>query len=338
MMLRVLLISALAVVSLAAPKLDTKLDKLWDLWKSGQNRLYDNKNEELYRRTVWEKNFYTVAMHNMEHDMDMHTYRLGMNSFADMTVEEFVKQRNGLLQSKTKKPANRQIFDAKNVNVAVPDTKDWRDDGYVTDIKDQGQCGSCWSFSATGSLEGQYFRAKGTLVSFSEQQLVDCSGPEGDYGCNGGLMDDAFKYIETHKLEDEEDYPYEARDDTCRDDESKGLVEVSNYVDVTAGSEDDLKVACGTNGPVSVAIDASHTSFQLYQSGVYTEPDCSSSQLDHGVLVVGYGTDADSGKDYWLVKNSWGTQWGDEGYIKMERNNRNQCGVASQASYPIVKN
>jgi len=221
-------------------------------------------------------------------------------------------------------------------NSVVPDAIDWRDKDYVTPVKDQGQCGSCWSFSTTGALEGQHKRKSGVLTSLSEQNLVDCSKKFGNNGCEGGLMDNAFAYIkENHGIDTETSYPYEGKEGRCRYNKRAIGATDSGFVDVPAGSETHLKQAVASVGPVSVAIDASHESFQFYNEGVYDEQECSSEELDHGVLVVGYGT-SEEGQDYWIVKNSWSPKWGRDGYVFMSRNKNNQCGIASSASYPLV--
>ncbi|XP_073233311.1 procathepsin L-like [Porites lutea] len=309
--------------------LNSEYKQQWQAWKTFYDKKYSTDTEEEARYAIWRDNLRKVQQHNSEG----HSYTLAMNQFGDLTVDEYRYFFLGLRSDFSNGTKGSAFLPPSGVT--LPDTVDWRTKGYVTPVKNQGQCGSCWAFSATGSLEGQHFKKTGNLVSLSEQNLVDCSGSYGNSGCNGGLMDKAFRYIKANGgIDTEESYPYEAREVQCRFQRAYVGATVTGYMDITTGSEEALQIASATVGPISVAIDASHNSFHLYHSGVYNEPTCSSTKLDHGVLVVGYGTYG--GKDYWLVKNSWGTSWGMEGYIMMSRNKNNQCGIATSASYPLV--
>ncbi|XP_065343397.1 procathepsin L-like [Cloeon dipterum] len=277
-----------------------------------------------------------VRKQNELYEKGESTWKAGINQFADMDDNEFKTTYLGFKTWFIKDNEVGATFISPH-GVELPPSKDWRELGAVTPIKDQGQCGSCWAFSATGSLEGQHFRKTGVLVSLSEQDLVDCSHKYDNHGCDGGLMDNAFLYVKRNKgIDTEEAYPYEGQDGKCRFNASNIGATDSGFVDIEEGNEDKLKEAVATIGPISVAIDASSDSFRIYLEGVYYEPDCSSDFLDHGVLAVGYGTDEKTGMDYWIVKNSWSTTWGDKGYIKMARNKDNNCGIASDASYPLV--
>ncbi|XP_003489564.1 cathepsin L [Bombus vancouverensis nearcticus] len=312
----------------------------WTTFKMEHNKVYKNDIEERFRMKIFMDNKHKIAKHNGNYEMKKVSYKLKMNKYGDMLHHEFVNTLNGFNKSiNTQLRSERLPIGASFIepaNVVLPKTVDWREHGAVTPVKDQGHCGSCWSFSATGALEGQHFRRTGILIPLSEQNLIDCSGKYGNNGCNGGLMDQAFQYIKDNKgLDTEVTYPYEAENDKCRYNAANSGARDVGYVDIPQGNEKKLKAAVATIGPVSVAIDASHQSFQFYSEGVYYEPECSSENLDHGVLAVGYGTD-ENGQDYWLVKNSWGETWGDNGYIKMARNKLNHCGIASTASYPLV--
>ena len=205
----------------------------------------------------------------------------------------------------------------------------------MTPVKNQGICGSCWAFSATGSLEGQYFRKNNKLVSLSEQNLIDCSKEHGNNGCEGGFSNLGFDYIkENGGIETEESYPYYRTDEQeCKFNEKSIAATCTGYMSIKTGDEENLKNAVATIGPIAVAIQVT-SSFVFYRSGVYYEPGCDPSKLNHAGLVVGYGNER--GQDYWLVKNSWGENWGQDGYIKMARNKGNNCGIVSAASYPLV--
>jgi len=329
-----LLVIAVVIASVSASRLfNLELDGQWESFKSQHGKNYEAE-EEVGRRLRWERNLKFIEKHNAEAENGVHTFRVAMNQFGDMTNEEFRRQMNGYRMSDKSTVEDRDYFVPENVE--IPDSVDWRTQGYVTPVKDQGQCGSCWAFSSTGSLEGQHFKATGKLVSLSEQNLVDCSGNQGNQGCDGGLMDQAFTYIKVNKgIDTEKSYPYEAVDGSCRFKKANVGATDKGFKDVQSGDESDLTNAIATVGPISVAIDASQDSFQFYSSGVYYEPDCSSTELDHGVLAVGYGKDSE-GKEFYIVKNSWAATWGDKGFIMMSRNKDNNCGIATAASYPLV--
>lgn len=223
-----------------------------------------------------------------------------------------------------------------NSNVQVPALVDWRSYGAVTPVKEQGSCAACWSFSATGALEGQHFIRTGTLISLSEQNLLDCSNAFGNEGCIGGLSDYAFKYIQTNGgVNTEAAYPYEGRPSNCRYNPNIEVVTLKGFVDIPRGDENKLTEAIANVGPIAIALDASHPSFAFYSEGIYYEPACSSQVSDHTALAVGYGT-IGTNTDYYLVKNSWGTNWGEKGYVRMARNKNNNCAIATYASYPLI--
>jgi len=267
-----------------------------------------------------------------------HSYQLGINEFADMTPDEFAMTRLGL-RPRDNKPWGSLPSLGKHVrgNSTLPASVDWRKKGAVNPVKNQAQCGSCWAFSAIGALEGAWQIATGQLVSLSEQQLVDCSKPEGNMGCKGGMMDGGFKYEEGVDVCTEDSYPYKAKDGTCNVSGcTVGIPShaVVGFMDVEAEDDEALMEAVAQQ-PVSVAIEADKMVFQLYKGGVL-DGACGTA-LDHGVLIVGYGVDA--GKSYWLVRNSWGPSWGEAGYIRILRGEpgKGMCGINSQPSYPEVK-
>jgi len=282
-----------------------------------------------YRYNVFKANVDKIQRHNKGN----HAYTLGMNKFGDMPWEEFRATHLGF------KHIKNDYIRSKNVahhvsNLIAPASVDWRSKGAVTDVKDQGQCGSCWAFSATGSMEGAYFIKKNKLVSLSEQQLVDCSTAQGNQGCNGGLMDQAFEYvISNNGITTEDKYPYVATDQNCMDPLPAAAITISSYSDVPANDDTSLGNAVAI-GPVSVAIEADQEPFQFYKKGIFNDTSCGTA-LDHGVLAVGYGTSGS--QNYFIVKNSWSADWGDKGYIMMARKKgAGICGINMAPSYPIV--
>ncbi|CAF0775076.1 unnamed protein product [Adineta steineri] len=311
---------------------------IWNLFKRIHQKNYINAREEQYRLSVFKNNVDMINRHNFEADLGLHSYTLKINQFGDMTHKEFVQTMLGGLKVSSKKHSSEKFTPPSNVD--IPAAVDWRKKGAVTTvIENQGQCGSCWAFTATGALEGQHAIKTGNLVHLSAQNLMDCSQSFGNYGCNGGLMDYAFEYIkENGGIDTADSYPYEAVEGSCRFKKDTIGATDTGFVDLPVGNETVLQIAIATIGPISTAIDAQHESFQFYSSGVYDEPNCSTTNIDHSFVVVGYDTfnNGTTNQDYYIVKNSWGDAWGMKGYVWMSRNKNNQCGIASTGSYPLV--
>jgi len=303
-------------------------ESLFKTWMTKHEKTY-TVHEYADRLAAFSHNVDFVQKHMAEYQLGLHTYTVALNKFADMTSAEFKAFYLGY-----KYVPRNSTERVKLLSGEAPSSVDWRDKGAVTPVKNQQQCGSCWAFSTTGSLEGAHFLSTGNLVSFSEQELVDCD--KTDSGCGGGLMDNAFAWIKQNGgLDTEGDYPYTARDGRCdAAKKAKSAGTLSSWTDVAQSDESQLELAVAQT-PVSVAIEADQSGFQMYSSGVFS--GTCGTQLDHGVLAVGYGTE--NGQDYWIVKNSWGASWGDQGYIKLVKGTKGkdgQCGIAMQPSYPVV--
>ncbi|XP_057506603.1 senescence-specific cysteine protease SAG39-like [Actinidia eriantha] len=323
------ILGALASQATSRSLQDASLYERHKQWTARYGRVYKDTAEEEKRFNIFKDNVEYIESSNKAANKP---YTLGVNQFADLTNEEF-KLRN---RFKSHVCSTTTSFKYENMT-AVPSTMDWRKKGAVTAIKDQGQCGCCWAFSVVAAMEGITQLTTGKLIALSEQELVDCDVSGEDQGCNGGLMDDAFTFIQQNNgLTTESNYPYDGTDGTCnRNKEANHAAKITGYEDVPTNSESALLKAVA-NQPVSVAIDAGGLDFQFYSSGVFTG-DCG-TDLDHGVAAVGYGT-SDDGTKYWLVKNSWGIGWGEQGYIRMQRDigaKEGLCGIAMQASYPTT--
>ncbi|KAM0937222.1 putative actinidain [Dioscorea sansibarensis] len=301
---------------------------LFESWCREFNKSYASEEEKLARFKVFEDNLAFVNRHNSAGNF---AYELGLNAFSDLAHHEFRAARLGLSVGLLEPSGDRIVF--RGSAGGVPDSVDWRTSGAVTAVKDQGSCGACWAFSATGAIEGINKIVTGSLVSLSEQELCDCDRTYNS-GCGGGLMDYAFKWvIQNHGIDSEDDYPFKGAERTCLKNKlNRRVVSIDGYTDVPANNEDLLLQAVAKQ-PVSVGICGSERAFQSYSKGIFNGP-CSTN-LDHAVLIVGYGSQ--NGEDYWIVKNSWGTSWGMDGYMHMQRNSGSSqgvCGINMLASFP----
>ncbi|XP_010548429.1 PREDICTED: germination-specific cysteine protease 1 [Tarenaya hassleriana] len=316
---------------------EEEVRSMYILWSAKHGKTYNGIDEQERRFNIFKDNLGFIDEHNHNKNTNA-TYKLGLTKFADLTNEEYRSLYLGM-----KSESARRVAKAKNVSrryaavngEMLPETVDWRQRGAVSPVKDQGTCGSCWAFSTIAAVEGINQIVTGELITLSEQELVDCDKSY-NQGCNGGLMDYAFRFIvKNGGLDTEQDYPYRGANGICdRSRKNAKIVSIDGYEDVPPYDEMALKKAVA-HQPVSVAIEAGGRFFQHYLSGVFTG-ECG-TKVDHGVVAVGYGTE--DGQDYWLVRNSWGPQWGENGYIKMERNlarsKSGKCGIAIESSYPV---
>lgn len=329
-MSQIILLAALAVGYSIASLGDDEYRSSFQAFMKKYDRSYASPAEERFHFSVFKANYQFIKDHNSKHS----SFVLEVNEFADQSPHEFKSTRFGLSKPGKLWGELPHLGTDLYSGDPLPESVDWTGKA-VTPPKNQQQCGSCWAFSTTGALEGAWEVATGKLVSLSEQQLVDCS--QENNGCNGGSMDAAFKFLREQGSCTESSYPYTAKDGKCGESKCSVAIpkgSVTGYFDVPVNDDKALMEAVAQQ-PVSVAIEADQMSFQLYKKGILTK-ECS-NKLDHGVLLVGYGTE--NGTDYWKVKNSWGASWGEDGYIRLERGlpEAGECGIKSDASYPKVK-
>ncbi|KAB1257091.1 Pro-cathepsin H [Camelus dromedarius] len=306
-------------------------------WMVQHQKEYSSE-EYHHRLQVFVSNWRKINAHNAGN----HTFKstvglpflqmsLGLNEFSDMSFAEFKRK---YLWSE---PQNCSATKGNYLRGTgpYPPSMDWRKKGnFVSPVKNQGGCGSCWTFSTTGALESAVAIATGKLLSLAEQQLVDCAQNFNNHGCQGGLPSQAFEYIRYNRgIMGEDTYPYKGKDDDCKFQPSKAIAFVKDVVNITMNDEASMVEAVGLHNPVSFAFEVTND-FLLYRKGIYSSPFCHKTpdKVNHAVLAVGYGEE--NGTPYWIVKNSWGTRWGMNGYFLIERG-KNMCGLAACASYPI---
>ncbi|XP_062516614.1 pro-cathepsin H-like isoform X2 [Corticium candelabrum] len=293
-------------------------------------KAYDNEEEYFRRQRIFSDNLKKIKEFNSRNE----SYKLGLTVFADMKYEEF-EHKFLMPEAPQQCSATRSISLPIDDNV-LPNAVDWRNEGVVTPVKNQGACGSCWSFSATGAMESHHAIKTNHLVSLSEKQLMDCSTNFDNHGCGGGLPSQAFEYVRYNRgIELEADYPYVPKNGKCRFNSSNVAATVATSFNITSYDEEEITRAVAVKGPVSVCLDVVGN-FHLYKSGVYANTQCHKShrKVNHAVLAVGYNV-TEGGDKYWIIKNSWGTGFGMNGYFWLKRG-VNMCGVASCASYPVV--
>jgi len=325
----VAIVLSLAALVNAQALTDEQHEWLFGRWMEQHQKVY-SAEESVHRFQIWKANMNHITKHNGREGV---SYKLGMNQFGDLTGDEW-KQLLGIRRIQDRDQRRQtdgiKITPFQAPTATPPATWDWRTKNAVNPIQNQGQCGSCWAFTAGDSISGLWAIKTGLLFPVSVQEIVDCSGPQGNQGCNGGLPDQAFQFVVAQGgICDWQEYQYTAQTGTCMAANCTAVATISGLTDVPTLDEAALMAATwGT--VVSTAVEADQSVFQFYTSGIIDDPTCG-DQLDHGMTVVGWGTDA--GKDYWELRNMWGTSWGEEGYVRVVRG-KNMCGLATEPSYP----
>ncbi|KAK4871738.1 hypothetical protein RN001_015862 [Aquatica leii] len=308
----------------------TELNRLWDEFKRTYNKTYLGNHEER-RRVAWEENIKRIIEHNVEASKGVHSFLIDVNHLSDLNSRTYLQRIVKLTQSTRRKLDNPEVVgDFYERHHHLPQEFDWRKEGFETPVYNQKDCGSCYAFSVALILEAQLFKQTQKLVPLSSQQLVDCSTQTGNYGCGGGSLRNTMRYLDkSGGLMTYKDYPYIAKQTNCQFNKDRALVNISSWAILPAKNERAMEIAITKIGPIAASINASPHTFQLYHSGIYDDPFCSSHTVNHAMVIVGYT------KDAWILKNWWGSHWGENGYMRLRRG-VNRCGVSNYVAYALI--
>nr|BAN20121.1 cathepsin L [Riptortus pedestris] len=328
-------------LTLLGVALSTTLDE-WTNFKLAHGKSYGDQSQEKRRMEIYQRNKQFIDEHNQRYALGLETYTLAMNKFGDLTEEEFAEQQLGAAVYLDRHHLNTSGSTHIAGGGNLPASMDWRSMGAVTAVRDQGDCGSCYAISTATTVETQVYLRTGELTPLSPQQIVECSNTYRykNMACKGGWLDRTFSYIKDQGLATEADYPYTGRNTNwaigCRYNRKLRIAaRTKGFVNIKQQDEAALADAVATAGVVAVGVQSRKSNLQFYKSGVHYSSKCDHKFIDHAMVVVGYGTTPE-GEDYWLVKNSWGTSWGEDGYVRMARNRGDNCGIASYAYYPTL--
>jgi hypothetical protein len=341
-----LLLSAVASTISAEESSNYDLsDDGWQSFKVRFGKNYENPTEDSLRRAIRELKIQTIKKHNAEAAQGQHSFTLGENEFTDWTPAENRKML-GLKKSPVNPSARRRrqtseptmpIYGSAVPTSTLPKTVNWITSGWVGPVQNQGQCASSWAYASAASIAAQHKNSTKRYIELSAQNLIDCSSAQGNDGCDGGDADNSFWYVQTNGIDSVNAYPNAngPTNATCQYVSSESITTINSWRDVQKANEAALQQAVALSGPVVAMMDASVPSFSMYAGGVYSPPNCSPYVTTYGVLVIGYGTTS-SNQQYWLVQNSMGTSWGMNGLMMIARNKNNMCGIASDASFPVI--
>ncbi|KAL6053208.1 Cathepsin K [Balamuthia mandrillaris] len=316
---------------------DLYAKKAFVKWTKRFNKEYETHTELVNRYEIWKQNKEYIMKYN-RFQTELTGVQLEMNEFGDISPEEFHAEYTGFgvdgqllhLRLPQLKPAKES-----KIMSGLPPSVDWRAKGIVTGVKNQLKCASAWAFAAVGAVESAYARVNNLLQTLSEQHVVDCGEKYGSKGCRGGTPLNAFEFARDRGILRQLTYPYNGTQAECAYPKSSVVTTIDAFEEIPMGSEATLTRVVASVGPVAVGIDATNRAFQFYRSGIFRDYNCARNTPSHAMLLVGYGSDAD--KDYWILKNSFGTEWGDGGYFYLSRNEDNMCGIASAASFPVIR-